>query len=93
MNDAEQIMQGIMDAVKYGIDNANIPCTQIRSALIKTVNVDRTYDVIMDTQEYPRVSAMNIDIYNYCGYPYAVNNTVRVVIPNGQMNNMFILGK
>ena len=93
MNEIEQIKNGLLEAIQYGIDNANIPYTRIRTALIKTVNTDRTYDIIMDTQTYPRVSAMNIDIYTYCGYPYAVNNTVRVVIPNGQMNNMFIMGK
>lgn len=61
------------------------PYARIENGLIKAVTLDG-YTVEINEKLYPNVLALN-------SVSLSVNNTVKVMIPNNQYSNMFILGK
>lgn len=61
------------------------PYTRIENGLIKAVTLDG-YTVEINEKLYPNVLVLN-------SVSLSVNNTVKVMIPNNQYSNMFILGK
>jgi propanediol utilization protein len=60
--------------------------TQVITGLIVEVQQNNLYTIIINGVEYSQVPSLNQAVYE-------VNNTVKVIIPQGQFTNIFILGK
>ena len=71
--------------MKFYVDNAvaNAPNDMSMTALV-TATTSTGYTVKISGQEFTNVMTL---------VTVAVNDTVKVIIPNGQYSNMYILGK
>ena len=77
--------KGIMKYVDDGIKNS--PDTESITGLVASVPSNNSgYGVKINGVTYTHVPSLGATNYN-------VNDTVIVIIPNGQYNNMYILGK
>jgi hypothetical protein len=80
----QELMQGIAYYIKQTIEHSNI--TAIETGLIVSTGTDEGYKVKLNNLTYDNIKALN-------GAIFGVNDTIKVVIPNGNYNDMFILGK
>lgn len=83
MNVNDALLQTIKTLIKQEIDNA--PFDKTRQAIILVNNSDGTYKIRLDGKEYDNISS----------YPSStsivVGSVVKVVIPNNQYSQMFLL--
>lgn len=79
------LMKGILTIVENAVENS--PRDKTLTGLILAVNTDGTYNLRLDGNIYNNIQALKT------GIVINVNDTVKVNIPQNQMNNMFILGK
>ena len=76
-----ELEKGILKYVDSSIENA--PYTQIYTGLIKASGVDG-YTIDLNGVEYTNVPSEG---------SFSTNDTIKVVIPNNQPSNMFILAE
>ena len=62
------------------------PYDKTFTARVTAYSANNGHTVKLNGEEYTFVMSLNATVYS-------VNDTVLVTIPNGQYNNMFILGK
>lgn len=79
------LMKGILTIVENAVENS--PYDKTLTGLILAVNTDGTYNLRLDGNIYNNIQALKT------GIVININDTVKVNIPQNQMNNMFILGK
>lgn len=77
----EQLQKAIISFVSKAIKNA--PFDRTQTGYIKTVNTDNSYNVVLNGIEYQKIRTI--------GGKCVVNETIRVLIPQNNPNNMFIL--
>lgn len=89
MKDFTESLSYLMKGIQFIIDNAIkvAPYNRTLTGLILAVNTDGTYNLKLDGNTYNNIQAIKT------GIALNVNDTVKVEIPQNQMNNMFILGK
>lgn len=80
-NAIEQLKKGIADYVNQVIEKA--PMDKTVTALIKRVNNNNTYDILINNITYKNIKTM--------GGVCKTNESVKVMIPQNNYNNMFIL--
>lgn len=80
-----QLQKAISNFVTMAIKNA--PFDKTYTAYIKKVNIDKTYDVSLNGVVYENVRTMS----GMLEKELFVNESVRVLVPQNNMNNMFIL--
>lgn len=80
----QELMQGIAYYIKQTIAHSSI--TSIETGLIVSTGTEEGYKIKLNNLAYDNIKALN-------GAIFGVNDTVKVVIPNGNYNEMFILGK
>lgn len=64
---------------------AETPCNTTLRGIIKATGVNG-YTVSIDGEEYTNIMVLN-------GVSLSINDTVILIVPNNQLNNIFILGK
>lgn len=81
------IAKDFVDSIQYMINTAieKAPFDKVRNARIVSINEDGTNDILLNGYTYTSVPKLGNDVF-------AVNSTVRVLIPENQMTNMVILG-
>ena len=83
MNINDALLQTIKTLIKQEIDNA--PFEKTRQSIILDNNNDGTYKIRLDGHEYDNISS----------YPSStsmtVGSVVKVIIPNNQHSQMFLL--
>lgn len=80
----DELCKGIQIAVNSAVDK--LPVTKISNAIVVAKDSVEGYNIKLDGILYNQVSALDI------GKTFVANQVVVVVIPNGNYNNMFILG-
>lgn len=81
----EQLQQGIVIAVAKAIKEAPFDKTEIGQ--IKEYNSDiNTYNITLNNKTYENISTIN-------GLSFSINDTVKILVPQNNYNNMFIYGK
>ena len=80
-NAYNKLKKGIEDFVRIIVDKS---ADKTYTAIIKKVNSDGTYDIMLNGVKYTNIPTC---IGNAC----IVNETVHVTIPQGNINNMFII--
>lgn len=85
MNKNKEALDELMNSIKYLIDNSKDNGTLILNGIIKSANADKTYNVKINGIIYENISSILI--------PLAVENVVKVIIPQGQYSQMIIIGK
>lgn len=80
-NAYNKLKKGIEDFVRLVVDKS---ADKTYTAIIKQVNADGTYDIMLNGVKYNSVPTC---IGNSC----TVNETVYVTIPQGNTNNIFII--
>jgi hypothetical protein len=88
MNSNESAIDAILKGVTYLIDKAiqKAPFDRVVSGIIVTKDGD-TATLLVNGVTYTKVSSI-IKLSNL-----KINDTVKVMIPQNRLNNMFILGK
>lgn len=83
----QQAMESILNGVNYLIDNAiNIaPNDKTYVGIINSVNLDGTYNVAINGYVYTNIPSLFTGFNQY--------DTVKILSPQNQMSQMFILGK
>lgn len=76
-----QLLKGVQDYVAKSLENINRDITS--SATIQDVNGDGTYNILLANVLYKRIKTI--------GGQCKKNESVKVLIPQGQYSNMFIL--
>lgn len=78
----DELKKGIQNYIKISLDN--VPMDKTFTALIKSYGEEEgTYNIILNNTEYKNVSSL--------GGTCVINETVRVMIPQNNYTNMFIL--
>ena len=87
MDNNEKAIDSLLKGVEYMVDNKikTSPMDRTTVGIVKKVNTDDTYDVQINRTTYGNVPSMFKGL--------AVGESVKVLIPQGQMNQIFILGK
>ena len=80
-NAYDQLLQGVQSFVKKCVNESNRDITT--TARIVSVQSDGSYNIDLNGVEYKNIDTI--------GGECTLNEMVRVVIPQGQYNNMFIL--
>ncbi len=80
-NAVEQLKYGIKDYVNKRLDD--ITCDKTYSALVVNKYNDNSYDIILNGVKYNKIKTIG----GYCD----VNEIVKVLVPQNNYNNMFIL--
>ena len=80
-NAYDQLLQGVQSFVKKCVNESNRDITT--TARIVSIQSDGSYNIDLNGVEYKNIDTI--------GGECTLNETVRVVIPQGQYNNMFIL--
>lgn len=80
-NAYDQLLQGVQSFVKKCVNESNRDITT--TARIVSIQSDGSYNIDLNGVEYKNIDTI--------GGECALNEMVRVVIPQGQYNNMFIL--
>lgn len=80
-NAYDQLLQGIQSFVKKCVDESNRDITT--TARIASANADGSYNIVLNGIQYDNIYTI--------GGACKTNEMVRVLIPQGQYNNMFIL--
>lgn len=80
-NAYDQLLQGVQSFVKKCVNESNRDITT--TARIVSIQSDESYNIDLNGVEYKNIDTI--------GGECALNEMVRVVIPQGQYNNMFIL--
>lgn len=80
-NAYDQLLQGVQSFVKKCVNESNRDITT--TARITSVQSDGSYNIDLNGVEYKNIDTI--------GGECTLNEMVRVVIPQGQYNNMFIL--
>lgn len=80
-NAVEQLKEGISVYVDKKLDN--IPFDRTFTALITKVSSNNTYSVLLNGVEYNNIRTIGGSCY--------INETVKVVVPQNNYNNMYIL--
>lgn len=80
-NAYDQLLQGIQSFVKKCVNESNRDITT--TARIVSIQSDGSYNIDLNGVEYKNIDTI--------GGECTLNEMVRVVIPQGQYNNMFIL--
>lgn len=83
MNINDALLQTIKTLVKQEIDNA--PFDKTRQAIVLANNNDGTYKIRLDGNEYNNIPSYPSNII------IAIGSVVKVIIPNNQYSQMFIL--
>lgn len=76
----------ILDAIELLINKKikDLPCPKVFSSTVYSINPDNTYTIIKDKQKY--------NVKNGLGTTLPLGQNVWVMIPNGELRNMFICG-
>lgn len=82
---ANELEKGIFNYVDRKVETASNGTKMTTGIIIGTVGLDG-YTVRLNDQDYTNLLSLN-------GVTFADRDTVVVVMPNGNYNNMFILGK
>ena len=78
----DELKKGIQNYIKISLDN--VPMDKTFTALIKSYGEEEgTYNIILNNTEYKNVPSL--------GGTCVINETVRVMIPQNNYTNMFIL--
>lgn len=87
MDNNEKAIDSLLKGVEYMVDSKikTSPMDRTTVGIVKKVNTDDTYDVQINRTTYGNVPSMFKGL--------AVGESVKVLIPQGQMNQIFILGK
>lgn len=87
MGDNKQAIDAILNGVDYLLETklANASFDRVYTGIIKRVNSDNTYVVTISGNNYDNVPTIVDGI--------GINNTVKVMFPQNQASQMFILGK
>ena len=80
-NAYDQLLQGVQSFVKKCVNESNRDITT--TARIVSIQSDGSYNIDLNGVEYKNIDTI--------GGECTLNEMVRVVIPQGQYNNMFIL--
>ena len=80
-NAYNKLMKGIEDFVRLTVGKT---ADKTYTAIIKKINTDGTYDIMLNGVTY-------VNVPTCIGNPCSVNETVRVTVPQGNINNMFII--
>lgn len=80
-NAVDQLKEGIKTYINKKTDE--IPCDRTFTALVTKVNSNGTYAVLLNGVEYNHIKTIGGTCY--------VNETVKVLVPQNNYNNMFIL--
>lgn len=80
-NAYDQLLQGVQSFVKKCVNESNRDITT--TARITSIQSDGSYNIDLNGVEYKNIDTI--------GGECTLNEMVRVVIPQGQYNNMFIL--
>ena len=80
-NAVEQLKSGIKDYVNKRLDD--ITCDKTYSALVVNKYNDNSYDIVLNGVKYNKIKTIG----GYCN----VNEIVKVLVPQNNYNNMFIL--
>lgn len=80
----KQLKKGIEVFVKQAIEKA--PITRVDNAIIISNGTREGYKIKINFVEYDNIKVLN-------GVSLSANDIVKIIVPNGNMNNMFILGK
>ena len=80
-NAYDQLLQGVQSFVKKCVNESNRDITT--TARIVSIQSDGSYNIDLNCVEYKNIDTI--------GGECTLNEMVRVVIPQGQYNNMFIL--
>ena len=80
-NAYDQLLQGVQSFVKKCVNESNRDITT--TARIVSIQSDGSYNIDLNGVEYKNIDTI--------GGEWTLNEMVRVVIPQGQYNNMFIL--
>lgn len=83
-NDAKTLVDNIVFIVKEMLKGASFDKTE--TARIMEVRVGNKYKIMINSIAYDNVCALS-------GNTFKKNETVKVVVPQGNYNQMFILGK
>lgn len=86
MNENKEAIDALLNGVDYLIQNSlkSAPNDRVFVGIIKRANSNNTYDVSINNNIYSNVQSLFKGL--------AVGSTVKVLSPQNQMNNMFILG-
>ena len=89
MKDFSDAISYLTKGVQFIVDNSIkvAPYDRTLTGLILQVNTDGTYNIKLDGNTYNNIQALKTSVV------LNINDTVKVTIPQNQMNNMFILGK
>jgi hypothetical protein len=85
MNKNKEALDELMNGIKYLIDNSKDNGTLVLNGIIQSANVNKTYKVKINGISYDNISAMFV--------PLSVGTVVKVVVPQGNFNQMVIIGK
>lgn len=87
MNDYGKAVEAILKGISYSINKIieNAPFDKTKTAIIKKINENNTYDILMQNTIYTNVPSI------FKGF--LVNDTVKVKIPQKQDSLMYITGK
>ena len=87
MDDNKKAIQQLLEGVKIMIESIikKTPRDLTYSAMVKSVYSDNTYDIILNGSEYKKIRALNVTT------DIKADDVVKVLIPQNNYNNMFIL--
>lgn len=88
MNTRVDTISQLLDAIEILVDArlANAHFDRTRTARVLSAQSDGTYTIMLDGNQLSGIVCLK-------GSTYAANDIVKVVIPESQSSNMFILGK
>lgn len=86
-NDNMDAIKGLLDGINYVVQQAlkNASYDKTYTGVIKSINSNNTYTVIINNIDYINVRSSISNL--------TVGNTVKIIVPQNQMNQMFIFAK
>ena len=87
MNKNERAKEELQKGIAIAVNSAIEPYSkQFGTALIISNGTNVGYKIKWNTKQYDNILSLN-------KLTLSANDTVAIIVPNGQTNNMFILGK